>query len=802
MVSFLFKRTHKISSPSSRGMAGANRMIYKDNIWGDIEFSGLAEKLIDTKEFERLDGLKQLNLADLVYRGAKHTRFQHSIGVYHLAKKICNNIPKNHKRLDLEPFNSKISDIFLDEYLFTIEENIGDLVESLNETETTTLKEKYERNGLTLSENFTVEVVEENRLWRLNDKNKGYHHNIRKEDGKLNVYLNGSSKYYSNPDTRDSYKEFSNKMKSIKKIVSIAALLHDITHIPFGHTLEDEFDEFQGHDEIKSPRLWYLLFDENSEIRKILVNPKDDWLPEENDGRWISPISNKDLRDLLFLILKFKHEIKHTGKIESFEDKLENIRSEVKNGESQPRVEEIFEKLSKSLEKFSERDIFHPFMADIVGNTICADMLDYIRRDLRNCGIKSKGYDERIFRYFIIGEDNSMVEYDTTSPLRLGLSIYGKRGAEKGDIITEILNIMDTRHTLAERVYYHKTKAAASTMLLKLLRGRKPKDSNPYEGEEKSILNLTDSELIHYIKSRADNELLTRFKERKLNKVGAIIPFTLFNDLASNLNDFIDTYHATPEELEKIESECKVERDTFVYCPERHPQAKEIGTFIQEKHDEVRLEPLTNRSEGLDIQKEIELLSEERYERLWNFFLFIHPDDAKNEIIVSKIVTNFLEYLAEELNQPKEDLIENEKVVTHMDYKPTEKLKENYLEEWRKNKSRKVEEYLLTEEIFKKIEEEIHKYSREELPSSKEDFFELFDDIWTTEISHYSEPDKRGANTAAVEKFREDVNPDIIIKACKETVDVIGERGESEKKVEIMDKIQERIVEKIEEEYS
>ncbi|GAG49855.1 unnamed protein product, partial [marine sediment metagenome] len=42
-------------------------------------------KLLDTRALQRLRGIKQLAMANLVYPGALHTRFDHSIGVCHLA---------------------------------------------------------------------------------------------------------------------------------------------------------------------------------------------------------------------------------------------------------------------------------------------------------------------------------------------------------------------------------------------------------------------------------------------------------------------------------------------------------------------------------------------------------------------------------------------------------------------------------------------------------------------------------------------------------------------------------------------
>lgn len=65
----------------------------KDPIHGYISISEEDKMLLDTKEFQRLHRIKQLPLAEYVYPAAVHTRFEHSLGVMHLATLMMENLP-------------------------------------------------------------------------------------------------------------------------------------------------------------------------------------------------------------------------------------------------------------------------------------------------------------------------------------------------------------------------------------------------------------------------------------------------------------------------------------------------------------------------------------------------------------------------------------------------------------------------------------------------------------------------------------------------------------------------------------
>jgi uncharacterized protein len=58
----------------------------RDPLWNNIRVDGPYLALLDSAPFQRLRYVRQLGLAHLVYPGATHSRFEHALGAYHLAR--------------------------------------------------------------------------------------------------------------------------------------------------------------------------------------------------------------------------------------------------------------------------------------------------------------------------------------------------------------------------------------------------------------------------------------------------------------------------------------------------------------------------------------------------------------------------------------------------------------------------------------------------------------------------------------------------------------------------------------------
>lgn len=64
----------------------------KDCIYGQITVPPLCVAFMDTPEFQRLRRVRQLGVANYAYPSAVHTRFEHCIGVMHLAGQLIDHL--------------------------------------------------------------------------------------------------------------------------------------------------------------------------------------------------------------------------------------------------------------------------------------------------------------------------------------------------------------------------------------------------------------------------------------------------------------------------------------------------------------------------------------------------------------------------------------------------------------------------------------------------------------------------------------------------------------------------------------
>lgn len=84
-----------------RSLQAPSLKVFNDPVHGHMTFHPLCVAIIDTPQFQRLRYLKQLGACYFVFPGAAHNRFEHCLGVCHLAGQLVRALQKRQPRLHI-----------------------------------------------------------------------------------------------------------------------------------------------------------------------------------------------------------------------------------------------------------------------------------------------------------------------------------------------------------------------------------------------------------------------------------------------------------------------------------------------------------------------------------------------------------------------------------------------------------------------------------------------------------------------------------------------------------------------------
>ena len=95
--------------------------VINDAIHGQISLDGVREDLLSTPEMNKLSHIKQLGLAHLVFPGAHHTRFEHSLGVSHVGGMMADAMSLDDSEKTLVQVAGMLHDVGHGPYSHTLE---------------------------------------------------------------------------------------------------------------------------------------------------------------------------------------------------------------------------------------------------------------------------------------------------------------------------------------------------------------------------------------------------------------------------------------------------------------------------------------------------------------------------------------------------------------------------------------------------------------------------------------------------------------------------------------------------------
>ena len=260
-------------------------------------------------------------------------------------------------------------------------------------------------------------------------------------------------------------------------VLRLMGLLHDLMHAAFGHTLEDEVNVFQEkHD---NPLRQKRFFD--GLIAQLLYM----WCTEKR----IQPFRGEVLEELSDLNLShgFKRELDWAEELAEYlindEEQRTSLAGHLRELELAFRLLLHLDFAHSADQQFDEPDllvtdvankidasqqtrefILHRdmFMIDLVGNTMCADLLDYARRDADNAGLLIQ-FDDRFLRYLCLASVEGSLSPDKRMCVRTAVQIFTDK--MRYDVLSEMSGILKARYLINERVLFHPTKCAAGAML-------------------------------------------------------------------------------------------------------------------------------------------------------------------------------------------------------------------------------------------------------------------------------------------------------------------------------------------------
>jgi uncharacterized protein len=378
-------------------------------------------------------------------------------------------------------------------------------------------------------------------------------------------------------------------------MIRLVALLHDLVHLPFGHSLEDEGRLFE----------------------------KKQWQSEIRQEIFFQPIAT---------VIRNAVET-------SFNDA--GMADEARR-----QADKLLDQIKRTLIAEEDGDVEGleaPYVADIVGNTICADLLDYLERDRFFCGL-SGGYDELIFFYMTLGI------VDGKQRLVIRLFKPGKKEPEteiRPDVLSALIDLLRLRYSLGERVYYHHTKREASAMVIKMVSAcLKAGVLN-----ERKLCEHSDDSLLYVIgtlegdpKSQTQSmhisiarKLQDYFSRRLLYKP-AYEHAIEDRGNREKVNELIENWEYRYETEETFCDLLELEHgDVLIYAPSRKMGLKQADVIVQTPASLGIAETRTLRQlaqvevqdpslkEVIDILRAEDAILPKKHKVLWKLSIFVHP---------------------------------------------------------------------------------------------------------------------------------------------------------------------------------
>jgi hypothetical protein len=439
--------------------------VLRDPVHGDVYLTHEELAILDTPEMQRLRGIKQLGTAYLVYPGAVHTRFDHSIGVLHVTQRMIEAINRNYE----------------------------------------------------LSPRDTLGIGE-----------------------------------------REA------------RVLRLAALVHDVTHIPFGHHIEDQAGMFARHDS-------------GARFRRMLGT-------ETELGRLLEELQVR--REVLSTLLA------------------------ARKGEPEGAM---------SADDPRERESIDvpPYWSQILADTISSDILDYLQRDAYFTGLRL-GVDPRIAAYFKVDRASGNLYLDLAKRELLREDILSEaiRLLEARYYFSERV------------YYHHAKVAAGALVARAVelaIANDLVREEDLHERTDDSLFVLLEERAARAERELRERirGLCQRFRARRLPKRACVFPRYENREVQDALvartfaPEARERRAAAEERIADLVRFATGKRvEVQLHCPAARMQLKEAATHVRWP-GEGAIRPLSAHAERVPRLSDLE----RAYRDLWKFYVFADTSD-------------------------------------------------------------------------------------------------------------------------------------------------------------------------------
>jgi len=300
------------------------------------------------------------------------------------------------------------------------------------------------------------------------------------------------------------------------------------------------------------------------------------------------------------------------------------------------------------------------YISDIVNNTLCADLLDYLKRDVYFCNLQ-QAFGDRFMRYLsleTVSNDPKLVKEHKgpATSKRLVVRISKPDSTKyRRDVLSELVDLLRARYTLGEKVYYHLAKVSSSAMVARAILSAMTAESGEQLTLQK-IMSVGDDELLAYLAETSGSPIANKIAKFLLNHQLYKLAYTLTRKEAEAVpgvqwaSELVQRYYEGPVDypmkavIDRTEVEDQIAGlcglkpgDVLVYCTDLEMAKKYARMLVDWKSSIHMLRDIDDEATSIALNA-----IEKSHDLLWSLRVFVNPTVKDARIL--QIIRDFCDF--------------------------------------------------------------------------------------------------------------------------------------------------------------